>query len=116
MGLAAILAAAFEPRIDAVAVDDILVSFVGRSAVPWAGVPMGIIVPDILEVGDTGHLASLVAPRPLLIGGGIETDGHPAEPDPACVSAFAYTRAIYRLLGASEALKLGGPARPASRI
>jgi dienelactone hydrolase len=111
MALAAVLAAAFEPRIDAVVVDGLLVSFVGRAATPWSGVPMGIIVPDILEVGDTGHLAALVAPRPLRIAGGFETDGSPAGA-PRLNSAFAYTRSIYALLGASSALKLGTPAVP----
>ena len=111
MGLVAILAAAFEPRIDAVAVDGVLVSFVGRSAAPWAGVPMGIIVPDLLEVGDTGHLAALVAPRPLLVGSGLETDGSRAT-GPRLEAAFGYTRSIYRLLGVSGAMKLGVPVVP----
>jgi hypothetical protein len=114
MALAAILAAALEPRIDAVAVDEVLVSYVGRTAAPWAKIPMGIIVPDLLDVGDTGHLAALVAPRPLSVGGGIETDGQPAEPS-RLASAFGYTKSIYGLLGASGALKLGvsvGPPSP----
>jgi dienelactone hydrolase len=111
LALAAILAATLEPRIDAVAVDGVLVSYVGRTAAPWAKISMGIIVPDLLDVGDTGHLAALVAPRPLSIGGGIETDGQPAGPS-RLASAFAYTKSIYALLGTPQALKLGVPVGP----
>ena len=77
---------------------------VGR---PLGRVPMGIIAPDILEVGDTGHLASLVAPRPLQIGGGIDATG--TRPNHPASSRRFLTRAIYGLVGASEVLKLGGP-------
>ena len=46
----------------------------GPSAVPWTE-PMGIIVPNILEVADIPHLAALVAPRKMTIASGMDTAG-----------------------------------------
>ena len=81
MSLPAILAAALDPRVAGVACSDCLVSFVARGVKPWSGVPMGLIAPNILDVGDVGHLAALVAPRPLVISSGVEPEGGTAGPD-----------------------------------
>ena len=85
---------------------DCLVSFVGQKAKPWKGVPMGLVAPDILDVGDVGHLAALVAPRPLVVSGGVEPEGETASSQ-RLSDAFAFTRGVYRLLGASARLTLG---------
>src|SRR5262249_40923201 len=49
MGVVAVLAAAFDARASGVAIAGGPVSFVGEG--PWAKLPMGIIAPNILEVG-----------------------------------------------------------------
>ncbi|MGP0067809.1 MAG: alpha/beta hydrolase family protein [Isosphaeraceae bacterium] len=106
MSLPAIIAAALDDRVAGVACSDCLVSFVARGVKPWSGVPMGLIAPNILEVGDVGHLAALVAPRPLVVESGIEPEGGPAEPD-RLLDAFRFTRAVYSLLQAPSNVTLG---------
>ena len=115
MSLPAILAAALDARVAGVACSDCLVSFVGRGPKPWSGVPMGAIVPNILDVGDIGHLAALIAPRPLAIASGLEPEGLTAPRD-RLFEAFAFARSIYRLLGASDRLTLGQVAQIPSPI
>jgi dienelactone hydrolase len=106
MSLPAILAAGLDSRIAGVTVSDGLVSFVGRGSQPWAGVPMGLLAPNILDVGDVAHLAALIAPRPLVIASGVEPEGDKASRD-RLSEAFAFTRSVYRLLDASTYLKVG---------
>jgi dienelactone hydrolase len=106
MSVPAIVAAALDDRIAGVACTDCLVSFVGKTGRAWTGVPMGLATPNILDAGDIGQLAALIAPRRLVITSGVEPDGGAAGPD-RLSQAFEYTRAIYRLLGASAALTLG---------
>jgi hypothetical protein len=106
MSVPALLTAALDPRVAAVACSDCLVSLVGRQGKPWSGVPMGLIVPNILEVGDIGHLAALIAPRRLVITSGIEPEGHAATAD-RLADAFAFPRSIYRLLDGAANLTIG---------
>jgi dienelactone hydrolase len=109
MSLPVLFAAGLDARVSGVSCARGLVSFVGRNAKPWAGVPMGLLAPNILDVGDVGHLAALVAPRPLVFTEAIETDGAPAALD-RTLAAFACCRSIYRLTGAENRLKLAPPA------
>ncbi len=102
-----ILAAALDTRIAGVVCSDCLVSYVSRGVEPWSGIPMGLLAPNILEVGDVGHLAALVAPRPLVIRSGVEPEGGQAAPD-RLSEAFDFTRTIYRLLQAPANLTLEG--------
>jgi hypothetical protein len=111
MSLVAVLAAAFDPRITSVLAERCLVSLVASSSKPWSNIPMGLIAPNILDVGDTGHLAALVAPRKLVIGSGLETDGVLAD-STRLSQAFAFTRTVYSLLGTPNALKLGASIDP----
>jgi dienelactone hydrolase len=106
MSVPVLLTAALDPRVAAVACSDCLVSFVGREGKPWSGLPMGLIVPNILEVGDIGHLAALIAPRRLVITSGIEPEGHAATAD-RLADAFAFPRSIYRLLDGAANLMIG---------
>lgn len=72
-------------------------SFVGLGpASGWSS--MGLVAPKVLDVGDIGHLAALVAPRPLAVGGGGDT------PKERLADAFAPTRAIYAVLRAPDRL------------
>ena len=100
MSLPALLAAGLDARVSAVSCTGGLVSFVGQTTKTWSGVPMGLLAPNILDVGDIGHLAALVAPRPLVFTHAIETDGTAANLD-RTASAFAFCRSIYRLTGGS---------------
>jgi dienelactone hydrolase len=106
MAVAALVAAALDPRIAAVACSDCLVSYVARNDQPWRGVPMGLLAPNILDLGDVGHLAALTAPRPLTIGRCFEPDGEIASPE-RVRSAFSYCETVYRLIGASNKLRIG---------
>jgi dienelactone hydrolase len=101
MGLVALLAAALDPRVSAVGVEDVLVSFVGEG--PWAKVPMGVIAPNILDVGDVGHLAALVAPKRLVVVGGAEPGGKGASEE-RLREAFEFTRKVYDVVKAEPQL------------
>jgi dienelactone hydrolase len=100
--LVALLAGGLDPkRVRAVAASRPPVSFVGEG--PWAAWPMGLIAPKVLDVGDVGHLAALVAPRRLAVGGGAEPNGAEASKD-RLAGAFAATRTIYTTLKARDRL------------
>ncbi len=109
MSVPALCAAGLDARVSGISCTRGLVSFVGRNAKPWADVPMGVLAPNVLDVGDVGHLAALVAPRPLVFTHAIDTDGTPATLD-RTRSAFEFCRSIYRLAGAGDRLKLAPPA------
>ena len=94
-GLVALVAGGMGARIEGVAVGGIPASFVGEN--PWEGWDMGLIVPNILDVGDVGHLASLVAPARLAVAGGVEPDGK-ALSQGGLNAAFAPARAVYKAL------------------
>ena len=51
MSLPALLAGGLDARVAGVSCDGCLVSFVGRDARPWSGVPMGLLAPGILDRG-----------------------------------------------------------------
>jgi dienelactone hydrolase len=109
MSLPVLLAGALDPRVAGVSCQGVLVSYVGSDARPWSGVPMGLLAPGILDVGDVGQLAALLAPRPLVLTGAVEPTGGPATPE-RIRCAFEFTRGVYALVGAGERLKLGEPA------
>jgi dienelactone hydrolase len=96
-GLAALGAAIYEPRITRLAMIDSLVSF--KSDVPYFNLRMGLITPRIVrDAGDVPHLAALVAPRRLLIAGGVTGGGETPSAE-SLRDHFAYTQQIYRLHG-----------------
>jgi dienelactone hydrolase len=99
MGLVAMLAGAFDQRVTAVGVENPLISLVSEG--PWANVPMGILAPGILDVGDIGHLAALLAPKPLVVAGGVEPTGRNAFPE-RVLEAFSFARGVYSLLEADQ--------------
>jgi dienelactone hydrolase len=104
MGLPALLAAALDSRVAMIIVGGSPVSFVAEGDKPWSGIPMGLLAPNILDVGDVGQLAALVAPRPLVISSAADPEGGIASPD-RIQRGFAFTRAVYKLLGASDQLR-----------
>lgn len=113
LSLAAILAAALDSRVEAVLVSGCPISFVADSDRPWSKLPMGVIVPNILEAADVAQMAGLIAPRQLVIADGVVPEGDAAAAE-RLRSAFAWTRDVYRLLGAEKNLTLGseGPVVP----
>ena len=105
-GLVALIAAGLRPgRVERVGLVGPLVSFVGLDATPWAKLPMGLIVPGLLETADVGHLAALIAPAKLVIAGGVEPSGEPVTPA-RLAEAFAFTRSVYTMLKAGDRLTL----------
>jgi len=105
MSLPILLAAALDSRIAAAGCAGCLVSYVATNDKPWRGVPMGLLAPNILELGDIGHLAALAAPRPLAIARCVEPDGGRALPE-RVQAALAYCKGVYRLLGAPQKLRI----------
>ncbi|TVS09874.1 MAG: acetylxylan esterase [Planctomycetaceae bacterium] len=103
-GLVAIGTAALEPRISRVATSDTLASYVTDA--PYEGQRLGTIVPGILrDAGDVNHLAALIAPRRLVIGGGVAGDGRPL--DVAALDAgYAFTRQVYDVKDAAGELRV----------
>ncbi len=108
MSLPALLAGGLDPRVAGVCCDGCLVSFVARGALPWIGVPMGLLAPGMLNVADVGQLVALLAPRPLVVPAAIEPEGGPATIERMRL-AFDFTRRIYELVGASNRLRIGEP-------
>ena len=64
-GLVGILAAAYDDRIAAVMAEETLTTWVFKEE--FLDIGLGYLIPRILTVGDIGHLAACVAPRPLWI-------------------------------------------------
>lgn len=103
-GLVALIAAALRPeQVARVGLIDPLVSFVGADATPWAGLPMGLIAPDLLDLADVDRLMALVAPRRLVVAGGVEPSGTAASPARRA-EAIGFARSVYALLGADDRL------------
>ncbi len=120
-GLVALGGAAYDPRITKVAMAFSLISFVSDD--PYREQRLGTIVPSFLRyVGDVGRLASLVAPRRLVIAGGAHGGGQESEerseedPDKTLGRAFYYTRRIYTLLKAEDELTVFLPPGPADIV
>jgi len=95
--LVALASAIVDPRMTRVVLVEPLASF--QSDVPYINQRLGIMAPRILrDVGDVPHLAALVAPRKLLISGGVTGGGEALAAD-RLREQFAYTQKIYRLHG-----------------
>jgi len=73
-GLLALLAALCDDEVGAIAVQGGLASYLSVLEDSFAYVPQEVIVPGVLEAGDVADVASVFAPRPLLLQGLV--DGH----------------------------------------
>jgi dienelactone hydrolase len=102
--VAALAAASRTSQIHRIGLLNPLVSFVGPDSSPWSGVPMGMIVPGLLETADVGQLLALASPLPLTIAGGIEPTGGAASPERR-QAAFGFTRQVYKTLQIPSFLK-----------
>ncbi len=106
-GLVAVVAAATDARVTKVATVGTLASFVSDE--PFQGQRLGVIAPGIVkDVGDVAHLAALVAPRRLVIAGGVSGGGKPLDAD-RLRSTYRPASHVWDLLGAKGGLTvLGG--------
>ena len=75
------------------------------------GTRMGLLAPGILAVGDIPHLASLHAPRRLLISGAVTPEGKALDKE-GTTKAFAFTRKAYGLMKADASLRIDGDMTP----
>ncbi|MDB5338993.1 MAG: dienelactone hydrolase-like enzyme [Planctomycetaceae bacterium] len=106
-GVIALGTAIYTRKIANVVLVDTLASYVSDQ--PYEHQWMGIMVPRILrEVGDIPQLAAMVAPRKLVIVGGVDGSGTAVKSD-ALEQNFAYSRKIYGLLEAEAQLTLANP-------
>jgi hypothetical protein len=113
-GVPAICSAALDSRITSVATSGMLASYVTEE--PYQGQRLGILVPGILrDAGDVAHLAALIAPRRLVIGGGVSGGGGPLDAA-ALDAAFAFTRQAYSLQDAADRFRLVVDADPARLV
>lgn len=93
--LIALGTAALDPRIDRVATVNGLASFV--SSAPYENQRLGSLVPGILRaVGDVAQIASLVAPRRLVIAGGVSGAGQSLN-SASLTEKYAWTQSVYKL-------------------
>lgn len=101
-GLVAILAAVYRNSIERVVTVGSLASF--RTDVPYVNQRLGLFAPRILrDAGDVPHLAAMVAPRKLIVAGGVTGGGEPLSGE-ALGQQFSYTRNVYRVLGTDDNL------------
>jgi hypothetical protein len=102
-GLVALLAAGLaEGRVAGVAAFDLPATYLTET--PYAPpMRMGVLVPGIVGIGDVPHLAALVAPRRLVIAGGITPRGEKLSEE-TLREAFAFTAAAYKAHKAAERL------------
>jgi cephalosporin-C deacetylase-like acetyl esterase len=109
-GVVAICAAAVDTRITGVAALGMLASYVTQE--PYAGQRLGLLAPGILrDAGDIPHLAALVAPRRIVIAGGVTGGGQPLDAA-ALEAAFAFTRHAYTAEGVPDRFRLLAEADP----
>ncbi len=110
-GLVALAAAAvLDDRVTAAAVLESPVSLITEEAY---GPPMrmGLLAPGLLRVGDVPHLAALVAPRRLVVVGGVSPSGG-KRTGQQVQQAYGFTAGVYKLLKAEPALTVGGDMLP----
>ena len=103
-GLAAMCAAALDPRIKRVVAANSLASFL--TEVPYEGQRLGLLAANIVrDVGDVPQLAALIAPRQLIIAGAVTGGGKPLDAA-ALREQFAFTQRVYELQKSNAALTL----------
>ncbi len=98
-GTVTLFTTALEPRITAAMVSGYLNAF--RASIMSIEHCECNYVPHILEYAEMADIASLIAPRPLLVQGG---RADPIFPIQATETAFTYVTRVYDLLGARERL------------
>jgi cephalosporin-C deacetylase-like acetyl esterase len=94
-GVVALCAGALDDRVSRVVTINSLASFVSDQ--PYTGQRLGLMAPAIVrDVGDIAHLAALMAPRPVVIAGGVGGGGRPLGPA-ALRGEFQFTEQVFSL-------------------
>jgi cephalosporin-C deacetylase-like acetyl esterase len=113
-GTVAVCAAALDTRITRVVTIGTLASYVTEE--PYQGQRLGLMAPGILrDAGDVAHLAALVAPRKLVVAGGVTGGGRPLDGAALC-GAFDFTRQVYAIEGACDRFCLLATSEPAAIV
>jgi dienelactone hydrolase len=101
-GLVALAAAATDPRVSKVAAVGTLASYISDE--PYKGQRLGVIVPGLLrDVDDIPHLAALVAPRPVVIAGGVSGGGQGLDAG-RLRKAYEPAARAFRVLGSGDSI------------
>ena len=96
-GMVALCAAATDARVTSVASVNTLATFVTDT--PYRNQRLGILAPGIIPaVGDVAHVVALIAPRRVVIAGGVRGDGSPLD-TAALKETYALSSAVWRNLG-----------------
>jgi len=92
-GLVGLCAGALDERITRVAMINSLTSYVTDQ--PYVGQRLGLMAPAVLrDVGDVAHIAALLAPRPVVIAGGVTGGGKPVGPS-VLREQFRFTEQVF---------------------
>lgn len=103
-GLVGLCAAARDPRIAEVVTIGSLASYITEE--PYQGQRLGLMAPAILRYcGDVSHLAALVAPRKLLVAGGVHGGGKPLS-SAELRKTFEFAQHVFALTGAEDRLRV----------
>jgi len=103
-GIVSLCHAGLDARVSSVATVDSLNSF--TSPTPYENQRLGCIIPGILkDVGDVPQLASIMAPKKLVIAGSVAGNGEKLTLK-EMKESFTYTRHIYDLENSGQNLKL----------
>ncbi len=103
-GVVALCAAAIDSRIQQVVTVESLASYVSET--PYENQRLGIMAPGIVrDVGDIQHLAALIAPRKLMIVGGVNGAGQALD-EAALKKQFDFARRVYSLEQAAGELTI----------
>jgi hypothetical protein len=76
---------------------------------------MGLLAPGLLKAGDVPHLAAAIAPRRLVVAGGLDAAGKALD-QKGLEKAYALTTKTYVLLKAGKALTLKAEAKAADVV
>ncbi len=94
-GVVALCAAALDSRIQQVVTVGSLASYI--SDTPYEDQRLGIMAPNIVrDVGDIQYLAALIAPRKLMIVGGVNGSGQALD-EAALKQQYEFTQRVYSL-------------------
>lgn len=106
-GLATLHAAALDPRVQAVTLENCLLSWSNVVRTPISYNQLTNVVPGVLKHYDLPELATMIAPRPLTIRNPVDAQGRPVS-QKVLEETYAVTREHYRKLGAEKNLVLEG--------
>ncbi|MBG87962.1 MAG: acetylxylan esterase [Verrucomicrobiales bacterium] len=101
--LVAVATAAMDDRVEQTIAVDMLASYI--SDVPYEGQRLGTIVPGVLrDLGDVQHIAAMVAPRKLVIAGGVDGAGKELK-IPELWEKFRFATGVYTRVAEKGSLR-----------